>query len=79
MPRYRGSDCRPSCPTLRVDDAGVGRRGERRSSLRGATAGQVVGRVGREGRATGPHLHFELSHDGHRVDPVWRRAISARY
>lgn len=31
--------------------------------------GSVVGRVGQSGRATGPHLHFEVWKDGVRVDP----------
>lgn len=31
--------------------------------------GEVVGRVGKSGRATGHHLHFEVLVDGRRVDP----------
>lgn len=32
-------------------------------------AGRQIGLVGRTGRATGDHLHFEARHDGRAVDP----------
>lgn len=39
------------------------RRGEQ------VTAGTVLGRAGQTGRATGPHLHFELWRHGMPIDP----------
>ncbi len=34
------------------------------------TRGQVVGFVGHTGLATGPHLHYEVSLDGEKLDPM---------
>lgn len=38
-------------------------------------SGAVVGRVGQSGRATGPHLHFEVWHGSERVDPLAVAAV----
>lgn len=33
-------------------------------------AGDIVGRTGSSGRSTGPHLHYEVRHNGEAVDPL---------
>jgi murein DD-endopeptidase MepM/ murein hydrolase activator NlpD len=34
------------------------------------TAGEVIGRTGSSGRSTGPHLHYEIRHNGAALDPA---------
>jgi murein DD-endopeptidase MepM/ murein hydrolase activator NlpD len=33
------------------------------------TVRQTVGLIGSSGRSTGPHLHYEVIHDGKNLDP----------
>jgi Peptidase family M23 len=40
-------------------------------------AGQVIGQVGRSGRASNYHLHFEIRHDGVCYNPLYLLPASA--
>jgi murein DD-endopeptidase MepM/ murein hydrolase activator NlpD len=45
-------------------------------------AGDVIGEMGRTGRATGVHLHFELMRDKQPIDPMpflKAQSLSARF
>jgi len=44
------------------------KRSVRRGSL--VDQGQVIGYVGATGLATGPHLHYEVRHEGQNIDPL---------
>ena len=43
-----------------------------KSVVKGAVVkhGQIIGRVGQTGLATGPHLHYELKMDGVQINPM---------
>lgn len=40
--------------------------------------GQIIGYTGATGRVTGPHLHYEVIKDGHRVNPMTVKLPSGR-
>ena len=42
------------------------------------SAGQVIGTVGRTGRATAEHLHFEIRHEGYAYNPLYLLPLPPR-
>lgn len=42
------------------------------------TAGDVIGKTGSSGRSTGPHLHYEVRHNGEAVDPLRFLAVGKK-
>jgi len=41
-------------------------------------AGQEIGAVGQTGRALGPHLHFEIRHEGRAINPLYLLPLPPR-
>jgi len=41
-------------------------------------AGQAIGAVGQTGQALGPHLHFEIRHEGRAVNPLYLLPLPPR-
>ncbi|TIS14746.1 MAG: M23 family metallopeptidase, partial [Mesorhizobium sp.] len=40
--------------------------------------GDVIGKTGSSGRSTGPHLHYEVRHNGEAVDPLRFLAVGKK-
>ena len=41
-------------------------------------AGDVIGKTGSSGRSTGPHLHYEVRHNGEAIDPLRFLAVGKK-
>ena len=42
-------------------------------------AGQIIARVGRTGRATADHVHFEIRHEGRVYNPLYLLPLPPRF
>ncbi len=73
-PRYKGSDAWGNVVVIDHGHGVVTRYAQLDSYIvkkgDSVEAGDVIGAVGATGRATGPHLHFEVIADGEHVDPA---------